>query len=835
MAEGRNRADVEGVELEYAELIEQTKNLDISGSELNLNVTTEEVEEAAAAAAAAESLPEMEPVELEDVSVEVSDAQYEVIKYPLNMDEIISMKAGPGSGKTFTLMARIARLIGKEIVKPSEILVLSMANRSVSALKKHLEKLLGAELASQVEISTFHSFCGSVVDQYAQVIDPNLPRRRLLDQAGWRSVAEFFLQKTVVLNGHSIGATLSPARFDKLLTEIANGTTTTQEAAEANKIPVDYLEGIFQYMTSHGMMRYNDLVTLALNVMDKSLERGTDDYLLPRIATYKMVVVDEFQDMYPLLLSVIKAVVGYPTFECEPSLKKNLIIAGDQNQSIYEFLGSSPDSMEKLEAQLPDMKVTELPLNESFRCSQEILDAAIVASFNKENTGENTIKSMKPLPNITKPVVFTEIRGDEHSMVADEIVRLICCLGGLINPRDIAVLTKTNAEAVKMQHVLRTNYGIECTKISQGNVWTLSRVRLFRDILSVIEGDADSSFCLLNLLRILDTSSGASQRASKLFSRAMAMENSHEHTFFEDYLYSNLSEDKDFDSLFKNHYSSLKNIAAFLNQVQKERQILHDYYSLGSMTYIPLAVVECLQRISALDGIREFINGSDSLPHRVILVSFNESLHYCFETYLAQKEVQDRTFIEYFLQNYDQEIPPTNENLIQVLTIHSAKGLEFPIVFVLGGYSNSWQSFLRGEGEESSGQARLLYVASTRAKDLLYLSSPISQEDLDGKVKRCFATRVPDLEIDTNQAIATGIQNLKIQAASSIGNLSSALLSRLLSDLGRPLPLNDKLSRGKEYYRIFQQQRNYHFANYQQLAIKSLLQNTKALLRKLKP
>lgn len=192
------------------ELLEKLKNVDLD----------DDLEDDAP-----DMLPEqdIEAGEWNETTVDVSESQYKVIKHPLNMDEIVTVKAGPGSGKTFTLMARIACLIGEGEVQPHEILVLSMANRSVNALQNSLERLVGCEVASQVEISTFHSFCGSVVDQYALMLDPGMLKRRLLDQESWRRLAEFFLQKTVRLNGHSVGATFSPARFDKLLTEIANG------------------------------------------------------------------------------------------------------------------------------------------------------------------------------------------------------------------------------------------------------------------------------------------------------------------------------------------------------------------------------------------------------------------------------------------------------------------------------------------------------------------------------------------------------------------------------------------------------------------------------------
>lgn len=780
-------------------------------------------------------VPEKEDMEAEweDRKVTVSDSQYEVIKHPFKMNELLSIRAGPGLGKTFTLMARIARLLGEEL-RPSEILVLSMANRSVNALQKHLETLVGPEITECVEISTFHSFCGSVVDQYALIGDPNMHKRRLLDLIGWRNVAEFFISKSVLLNGHTIGTTISAAKFDKILSDIADGKMTSDEAQSKFDVLAKYIDGLFEYMKKLGMMRYNDLVTSALEIIQKSQQLGTVESLLPRIASYKMIVVDEFQDMYPLLLSVVKAVSEYPTYEFDRKVCKNLVIAGDQNQSIYEFLGSSPESMNELQSQLSLIDVVELPLNDSFRCTQEILDASVGVCFNKDNEGANRLKSQRNSRALSYPVLLDDYRTDEFTTVADEIVRLICYLGGLINPRDIAVLTKSNAEAVKIQLLLRKAYGIECTKISLGNTWVSSRIRVFRDILSVVLGEADASFSLFHILHILDTSKGATQRTSKLFSRAIAAEESDRHTFLEDYIYDNLESGKNFNKLYEKLYISLKNIAAFINQVQKEREIFHAVTS-ENLIHSPLAIVECLQRVSALNGLSEYVNGPDKVPTRELLTSFNDSLHYCFEKYMSHKDYQDRSFIEYFLQNYDQEIPPHNENLVQVLTIHSAKGLEFPVVFVLAGMGNGWQSLLRGQDEKNTNQSRLLYVACTRARDLLYLSNPTVE--LNDRAKKLFTTALPPLDPKPPKIAETGIQNLKVKpnitGHTSFGNKASILLY-LLADLNRPEPSAERLERGREYYRIFQQRRLYHSSPFNDLPLKALSSSTRFFLKSLK-
>lgn len=228
------------------------------------------------------------------------------------------------------------------------------------------------------------------------------------------------------------------------------------------------------------------------------------------------------------------------------------------------------------------------------------------------------------------------------------------------------------------------------------------------------------------------------------------------------------------------------------------------------------------------------MNGPDILPYRDILLSFNESLHYCFENYVAHNEFKERTFLDYFLQNYDQEVPPKHQSLVQVLTIHSAKGLEFPVVFILGGFNNTWHTILLGENQVPSSYSRLLYVACTRAKDLLYISSQTRPGDLSKNCRNWFTTEVPDLSSDSSDDCnSIGARSFpKLLDSKPQGSL----LSRLLSDLQRPQPSSQKLQRGKEYYDIFLQKRYYHsrIPNFQ-LRMSYLSSKTRRVFHRLRP
>lgn len=767
--------------------------------------------------------------------IAVSDLQYDVITHPFNLNEILSVRAGPGSGKTFTISARIAHMLANG-TDPSEILVLSMANRSVDALHKSLAAIIGEEMASQVDISTFHSFCGLIVDQYAHVFEPLYSKRRIFDKQCWRKLARLFLNKNMSLENNKLEGTITPVRLDKLLAEVTSGVLTVEQAAERYKVNANYIDTLVTYLERYGMMRYSDLITGALSLMKLSLKMDDmgNPMLMPRVSAYKAVFVDEFQDMYPLLMSVVRAIVKYPT-DGHIETSKHLTICGDQNQSIYDFLGASLRSMSHIQNEFPRIKLTELPLSESFRCVQPILDAAFQICLKPEDQIVERLISNRETDFAIRPILVQHKSQDsEIRFIADEIVRLICCLGGLIYPEDIAVLTRTNLEAESVQAVLQEEYGIKSNKISQGNIWVLSPMHIYRDILSVISGESDSSFSLLNLLSILDPNRGAELRASKVFNASVKEVDMKASNFLESYLFDEMVkvENKEpnafLNTVYKNFPKLLENLAKFLNQVQYERDNLNRLHSQDPLYYDPLQLSRCLTHMAKLPGIKEFLSNNEKqdLPFTSYLQSFNNSLHHSYENFVLKADTNAMTFIDHFLQSYDNEVPVNNKKMVQVSTIHSAKGLEFPIVFVLGRgkHKSYWDTYLLPHDNDEWSSSNLLYVALTRARDILYLGSSAKHESLLLVAQQYFQTETPNLGDSTDYEIdeitrefsaraqispaceqedkATRIHhaNSKLRNVALAEN-SAHVLNVLSKDLHRPIPLPEKLTRGMSYYR----------------------------------
>lgn len=725
-----------------------------------------------------------------ELQVSVTDAQYAIITHPPAPSEVLKVHAGPGSGKTFTMTARIAHLIQNKGVQAHEILVLSMANRLVSALQEALTTILG-ESGSKVDILTFHSYCGSIIDQYGNTLEPDAPNRKILDKNGFHNWAVFFLGKWILLGGVTLRGTITPTQLENLLADVTRGRLTASQAARNHGINVEYIEAILHYFKHHGMIGYDDLIKHALQLIEKSKrhheQADPEDmsmHLLPRIASYKAIFVDEYQDIYPLLMSVVKAIAYYPTFGQEGY--KHLTIAGDPNQSIYGFLGSRSDAMDTLHEDLPGMNIVEKPLPESFRCTQEILDAAVDICLRCNNTQPSVpLTSMRNTPKMLPMVIQETSQDAEFEFIAQEIVRLLCSLGGLLNPKDIAVLTKTNMEAEKFQSLLKERCGLKSYKISQGNLWVRARTHVFLDILSVISGDSDASFRMLCMLAVIDRARGARARAAKVFD-ASSTASAGNPNFLEDYLYEGLSNKHSYvQKIYKSYPDELENIARFVNEVQIQRENIERLHSSCATDYTPVEVVKCLAAMVKIPGIGDYLSKpTKGAVMSDVLESFNNSLHQSFDHYVAHKDLHERTFVDYFLQCYDNEVPAPYENLVQVSTIHSAKGLEFPVVFVTGlsNYKPHWDGILSREGDfpYDATNARLMYVAFTRARDLLYVGSGKPFEELSAASKRVLTYTLPDLETseDNVEIPKTGMEEKKhLKIVQSTEGLEDATIS----------------------------------------------------------
>ncbi|KAL7666374.1 DNA 3'-5' helicase [[Candida] zeylanoides] len=669
-------------------------------------------------------------------ALRVTESQHTAIVFPPTPNTLLCIRAGPGSGKTHTLVNRIAYLVSRDLVQPHEVLVLSMANRSVKSLRASLVRAVGEPVANRIQLSTFHSFCGLMLEQYGPRFGPKFARR-LMDDASWRAFATIFSRKSIRVGGVSIEGDISAANLHRMLAAVKSGHLSVERAHKKYGVSRRYIEALLAYVDANGMGMYSDIISDYLEMVRLAAASGAP---IEALAHYKVVVVDEFQDMYPELLRVVASVAG-PL--------KHLTIAGDPNQSIYEFLGSTPGLMRNVERHLPGYAVTTVELREVFRSTPQIVSAASAISFAAASAGP----VVRPAGH--KPVVVAHASPEEeHFFIAREVTRLICASGGLLTPSDFAVLTRTNLELAQVERLL-TGYSIQCNKLASTAMWTHSRVSLFINVLLVLQNHHGANFALLCILQVLDPQ--GSRRTSQLFNATDSIEA---------YLADPASA-----HLFKRAPATLKRVRDFLGAIGRARETLASAQS-------PTLLLEVLLEICERAHLLPYLNQQPDLA--VCLESFGQSLEYHYA------HCPDGCFLDYFVRNYGDHIPIVDRDSVNLSTIHAAKGLEFAVVFITGATklfgSASWDSLLSGGSAKRLETARLFYVASTRAKHLLYIGA---------------------LQRPAPHAAAYLSSTLP-QMGDSTGG--ATLLERLSDDLQRAMPSQRRLARGKTIFNQFRQE-----------------------------
>ncbi|KAG2735581.1 hypothetical protein G9P44_001795 [Scheffersomyces stipitis] len=739
-------------------------------------------------------------------SAKLSSSQMEVVSFPPTPNSILTVQAGPGSGKTFTMANRVAYMISHYNLEPHDILILSMTNRAVHSLRQTLDAIVGPEVAGNIELRTFHSFCASVVDQYEHIYFPNNARKQLIDDVSWSSFSNIFSGKTISLSGKKVEGTITASTLEKILHGIKSGEFTTEQASNKFKVSKDYIHELLVYLEQNGMMRFQDFVADAISIMDSSISSSDEESWIPQLANYKVVIVDEIQDMHHSLLSVIKKVTSYPTYDQKA---KHLTLAGDPNQCIYEFLGSSPDLLENIEKEFPTFDVNHYYMRETYRLTPEILDAVTAFSIRHHGLKDVSLTSVKP--ESFKPVAFSRRSASEEcDFMVGEITRLIFESGGLLRPSDFLILTRTNKEIQAIEDQLRDSYGMKSNKFSQNATWASSKVHVLLDILNVLKKGPGSDFALLCVLLRLDKRPGGRLRLSKLFNiydqwriRNSLTSNSN----LEDFVRSDLEQSNKTSkgvvqskifSIYKlgDNRTTLDLLSTFLSSVREMRQNL-------AVHQTPMAILESLLNIMEKSTLLEYLNSPETSgtgkaqklsieeqieAHRIRLESslstFYNSLRSSYTRYVDTNSFNE-TFLEFFLKTYNDHVTILNEDMINLSTIHMAKGLEFPVVFVPGnssafGTSQNWSSLFTDGIVAQDSKARLFYVACTRAKSLLYIGTPEEDTSTCRDFFRLLTTKLPTL--------ATKI------------NSRGSLLDNLGVDLKRTVPNRRKIEQGRSFY-----------------------------------
>ena len=602
--------------------------------------------------------------------------------------------AGAGSGKTTVLVNRIAYMISEKHIRPWNILAITFTNKAAREMKDRIERLLG-DTAKDMWIGTFHSVCVRILRSCIDLLGYSRDFV-IYDTADTKTVMKECLREL------DIDEKSFPVI--NVLSIISNAKNDLMDAATfENVYKSDYRMSIiakiyYRYQTKlrkNNAVDFDDIILNTVKILSEN-----PDVLSKYQDKFQYILVDEYQDtnnsQYLLINLLAQA-------------NRNLCVVGDDDQSIYKFRGANIGNILNFEDDYSD--VQKITLDQNYRSTQNILDAAnSVISNNKGRMGKSLWTSNG---DGNKVFVYTGTNEyDEARYIARQIKKHFDEQGSF---SDCAILYRTNAQSRVIEEMLMRE-SVPYKVLSGLRFYDRKEIKDIIAYLRVVYNPNDD----VSLARIINEPKRKIGNATLEKARNIAREK-------ETSLYDVISHADDYPE-FK---TAIKKLLSFSEIIQsliklKDTVTIEDLTGriLNDTGYMPALVMEdTTESKTRIENLGEFIS---------VITEFEKNE----ETGNTLGEFLENISLVSDIDGYDE-----NEDSAVLMTIHSAKGLEFPIVFLSGLEEGLFPGMRSMESDDDiEEERRLCYVAITRAKEQLYITKTISRT-IHGKTMPTTASR----------------------------------------------------------------------------------------------
>jgi len=608
--------------------------------------------------------------------------------------------AGAGTGKTRVITYRVAHLI--ELGVPgSAILAVTFTNKAASVMKERISDLLRStgRDASEVWVSTFHSFCARLIRRESQHL--GLPRDFAIydddDQtaAVKRALAQLDLS-TDDYPPRSMRAQISYAK-NHGLTADEMAAMAAEARDEARKQAAEVFRVYNDILRKAAALDFDDLLLRAVELL-----REHADVRAAWNARFHYLMVDEFQDTNRSQEELVRLLAG---------TRKNVCVVGDEDQSIYAWRGARAGNLKRFTTDFPTAKL--IRLEENYRSTQTILDAAAAVV---KNNSDRLGKTLQATLGAGARLKFFEAPDS-----AAEAEFICGQLSGLVrNEPDarIAVLYRTGAQSRSFEEVLR-RLGIRYRVVGGFSFYERAEVRNALAYVRLIFHPEDD-VALLRVLNVPPRGIGAVTVAA-LEARARETGQS---------LWSVISNGEFLTG--KKFSGALRSFCKLIEDLQKDCQGMQP--------------TQLIERVLGSTGYLDWVEQQDNLEHTSRAENLRElanAMAEATEQGQTLEDVLDQAALASDSDQYDDTIP------VSLMTLHSAKGLEFDAVFLAGleeGLLPHGRAL--GSSAEVEEERRLFYVGMTRAKLSLVLSRAVyrrtyGEERLRAALPSRFLTEIP--------------------------------------------------------------------------------------------
>jgi len=597
--------------------------------------------------------------------------------------------AGAGSGKTRVLTRRIAWLLAERNVRPSEILAITFTNKAANEMRERVEELVGRR-SRAMWVSTFHSACVRILRAEAD----KLGRTRtftIYDQADTiRLVGLVAKDLDIDIKRTTPRSLLS--RISALKSELIDPESYVSRAeTDAEKQLAEVYTEYDRRLARANAFDFDDLIGATVALLQ----------LYPQVAhdyrvRFRHVLVDEYQDTNHAQYTLIRELTTAPDSETVPA---ELCVVGDADQSIYAFRGATIRNIEEFERDFPQART--ILLDQNYRSTQNILTAA--NALISKNDGRRD-KKLWTDAGAGELITFyvADNEHDEAAFVAEE-VRVLGEIAA-VRPADVAVFYRTNAQSRAFEEVL-IRAAIPYRVV--GGVKFYERKEI-RDALAYLRAVANIDDDL-SVRRVLNVPKrGIGDRAEEVVE---VFAQQHRLTFFEA-----LERSGDIGQLAPRSRSSIEVFVRLIN----------DLRSLVDAGTAPAVV---LQAVLEQSGYLAELQASNDIQDETRIENLGELEAVAAEFSEANPEAGVAEWLENVALVADSdELPDNEDGLVTLMTLHTAKGLEFPVVFLTGMEENVFpHQRSQGDPREMAEERRLAYVGVTRARERLYMSRAVTR------------------------------------------------------------------------------------------------------------
>ena len=568
--------------------------------------------------------------------------------------------AGAGSGKTKVLTNRIAYLI-ENGVRDYNILAITFTNKAAKEMRDRVYNLVG-DVASF--IGTFHSLGLRIIRENCGYL--NLPSNfSIIDSDDVLTVIKKIL-KDMNLDTKQY----SPSYIRNRISFIKNQMLSEMELDKFFNTPIDKIvvDVYYKYnerLIASAAVDFDDLLLMPVRLFEHNKE-----ILEHYQERYKYILIDEYQDTNP---------VQYKLSKLLASKYKNIFVVGDMNQSIYAFRQADYHNIVNFEKDYANAKTIKLEHN--YRSTNNILNAANdVICHNKERKDLRLYSDKGDGPKITYLRSYDEKH--EISLVIDEINKLY--LDGY-EPKDIAILYRTNAQSRAIEEVFASK-GIPYKIYGSYYFYNRKEIKDLISYLKLIYNDKDE----ISLRRIINVPKrGIGDSAIKDIE-----------------LRANLNQCSMYDALESKKELEFKDIIESIKKTSEN-----------------LSLTELIDEVLDKSGMKKELEDSHLIEDETRLENLMEfkSITASYEERTGSVNLGD--FLEEISLVSDQANHTEDGNVVTLMTLHSAKGLEFPVVFMVGMEEGIFPHNMSIMEDNIEEERRLCYVGITRAKEKLYLTN----------------------------------------------------------------------------------------------------------------